>query len=177
MSTRHPFIRPFPFLVAIVALFVVITPLAFAADARLVVDAAVYDVSSSSAAPTNANVRLAFDGTALVVHVVKSGGTLPAVNLGFSGETPRTHPRKEVDLAEAIRRSPRLQTMVGGVIIEHRNTTEARVRDAYVAALGDLGFSLSSGANGRTWLFSNGTTSVRINVAAQGKNVTAYVGR
>lgn len=177
MSTRHPFIRPFPFLIALVAALVVFTPLAFAADARLVVDPAVYDVRSPTAAPTNANVRLAFNGTELEVHVVKSGGTLPAINLGFSGETPRTHPRDQVDLGQAIQRSPRLQTMVGGVIIEHRNTTEAKVRDAYVAALGELGFDLSSGSNGRTWMFSNGSTSLRINVATQGKNVTAYVGR
>jgi len=174
MSTRRPFIRPFPFLVA---LFVVFTPLAMAADARLVVDPAIYDVTASTAAPTTANVALAFNGTALEVRVVRSGGTLPAINLGFSGETPRINPGDQVDLAEAIRLSPRIQTMVGGVVIEHRKTTEARVRDAYIAALGELGFTLQGSAYGRTWLFTNGTTSVRVNVAPFGENVTAYVGR
>jgi hypothetical protein len=174
MSTRRPFIRPFPFLVA---LFVVFTPLALAADARLIVDPAVYDVTASTAAPTTANVALAYNGTALEVHVVKSGGTLPAINLGFSGETPRINPRDQVDLAEAIRRSPRLQTVVGGVVIQHRKTTEAQVRNAYIAALGDLGFTLHGSSNPRTWLFTNGTSSVRVNVAPFGENVTAYVGR
>ena len=174
MSTRHPFIRPFPFLVAF---FVMLTPLALANTARLVVDAAVYDVSSWTPAPTRANVALAYNGDALEVHVVKSGGTLPEINLGFSGETPRINPRDQVDLAEAVRRSPRLQTVVGGVVIEHRKTTEAQVRNAYIAALGDLGFTLQGSSNGRTWMFSNGTTVVRVNVAPFGQNVTAYVGR
>lgn len=178
MSTRHPFIRPFPLLVALVALFIALTPLAFAADARLVVDPAVYDVRADTAAPTNANVRLAFNGSAFEVHVVKSGGNLPAINLGFSGATPRIDPHDQVDLAQAIRLSPRLQTMIGGVMIQHRNTTQARVMDAYVAALGELGFSLqSNGSNGRTWTFSNGTASVRVNVAPQGRHVAAYIGR
>ena len=175
MLTRHPFVRSFSFLVAF---FVVLTPIAMAADARLVVDPAVYDVRSPTSAPSNANVRLAFNGTAFEVHVVKSGGNLPNINLGFSGETPRLNPRDQVDLAEAIRRSPRIQTMVGGVVIQHRKTSEARVRDAYMAALGDLGFTLQSAhSNGRTWTFTNGATSVRVNIAPFGENVTAYVGR
>ncbi len=174
MSTRHPFIRPFPFLVAFL---VMLTPLALAADVRLVVDPAVYDVGSSAPAPETANVALAFNGTGVEVHVLKGDGTLPAINLGFSGASPRIDPRDQVDLAEAIRRSPRIATVVGGVVIEHRKTTEAQVRNAYIAALGDLGFTLQSSSNGRTWLFTNGTTSVRVNLAPFGQNVTAYVGR
>jgi hypothetical protein len=174
MSTRQPSVRPFPLLVA---LLVALTPLAMAADAKLVVDPGVYDVRSPTRAPTTANVRLTYDGSAFEVHVVRSGGNLPTINLGFSGETPRISPRDQVDLAEAIRRSPRLRSMAGGVVIEHRRTSEAQVRDAYVAALGALGFELESTVNTRTWQFSNGSASVRLSLSPFGQNVTAYVGR
>ncbi len=165
-------------LVALAALVLLVAPSAFAADARLQVDASIYDVRPPTKAPTRAGVALAFDGGTLLVQLVASGkGTLPDVNLGFSGDTPRTRALDRVNVNEAIQRSAKLQTMVGGVVIEHRNTSMATLRAAYAQALGELGFSVGAGSTLDRWHFVNGTDVVRVNAVSAGKNVIAYVGR
>ena len=165
-------------LVALAALLLLVAPVAFAADARLQVDASIYDVRPPTKAPTRAGVALAFDGGTLLVQLVASGkGTLPDVNLGFSGETPRTRALDRVDLNAALQRSSKLQPMIGGVVIEHRNTSLATLRAAYAQAMGELGFSVGAGSTLNRWHFVNGTDVVRVNAVSEGKNVIAYVGR
>ena len=178
MSKLVTLIRPRTWLAGLV---LALTPLAVANHmypAILEVDAAIYDVRAPTAAPTRAGVVLAFDGTDLTVHLVASGsGSLPEANLGFAGETPRIAPFDQVHLRAALERSPKVQSLVGGVLLEHRNTTVRSLRDAYVSAMADLGFTLEAGGNGRIWRFTNGEAGIRVSVAPSGKNVQAYVGR
>ncbi len=165
-------------LIALAALMLLVAPVAFATDARLQVDASIYDVRPPTKAPTRAGVALALDGGTLLVQLVASGkGTLPDVDLGFSGETPRTRALDRVDLNAALQRSSKLQTMVGGVVIEHRNTSVATLRAAYAKAMGELGFTIAAGSTINRWHFVNGTDVVRVNAVPAGKNVIAYVGR
>lgn len=162
-------------------LLLAFTPLAFANHmfpAVLEVDPGIYDVRAPTAAPTRAGVALAFDGSAIQVHLVASGsGTLPDANLGFAGETPRIAPFDQVHLRAALDRSPKVQNVAGGVLLEHRNTSVRSLRDAYVSAMAEFGFTLEAGANGRIWHFTNGEAGIRVSVAPIGKNVQAYVGR
>ncbi len=175
MKDFASFTRPFAVLAA---LMLVATPLAFAADARLVVDPAIYDVELPDEGPERAGITLAFNGSFLEVHVIESGaGNLPDVNLGFTGETPRTRPFSQVDLSAVVERSPKLQTWIGGVILEHRNTNVLAVKSAYASALADLGFTLSDASTRTRWQFTNGVESMHVNVVPEGKNVITYVGR
>ena len=162
-------------------LLLALTPLAIAShtfDALLVVDPGIYDVKAPVEVPDRAGVALAFDGAALHVSLVAAGnGSLPDANLGFEGEAPRVAPFDQVHLSAALDRSAKVQTVIGGVLLEHHETTVRSLRDAYVSALADLGFTLESDANGRSWHFTNGAAAIRVIVAPVGNNVQAYVGR
>ena len=178
MSKLVTLIRPRTWLAGLVLAF---APLAVANhmySAVLEVDTGIYDVRAPTAAPEHAGVALAFDGSALQVHLVAEGsGSLPDANLGFAGETPRIAPFDQVHLSAALDRSPKVQTIVGGVLLEHRNTSVQSLREAYVSAMADLGFTLDAGGNGRIWHFTNGEAGIRVSVAPNGKNVQVYVGR
>lgn len=162
-------------------LLLALSPLAFAShtyDALLMVDPAIYDVKAPTEVPEHAGVVLAFDGAVLHVNLVASGnGSLPDANLGFAGEAPRIAPFDQVHLSAALGRSSKVQTTHGGVLLEHGDTTVRSLKDAYVRAFADLGFTLESDGNGRSWRFLNGSTGIRVIVAPVGNSVRAYVGR
>jgi hypothetical protein len=174
MSTRQPFIRPFRFLVAF---FVLLTPLALAVDVILIGDHTIDEGRSPTTALAMADAALAFNGSAIEVHALGSGDTLEAIGPGFSSNAPRLDPGVVTERAEATRHSPRIQSVVGGVVIQHRTTVEWQVRNAYIAALGELGFTLHVASDPSTLLFTNGDASVRVHVISFGENVMAYVGR
>ncbi len=167
-----------PLAVVIGLLLLALTPLAFAADVNLWVDAGIYDVRPPTSAPSRAGVSLAYDGNAIVVQLVAAGtGTLPDANLGFAGETPRIQPFDQVNLSAALGRSTKVGTQAGGVTLEHRHVSVRALQRAYEQALAEFGFTLGGDSTQTRWHFSNGTSSIRVNVIPNGRNVEAYVGR
>ena len=174
MSARRPFIHPFRILVALV---VMLTPLALAIDVLIISDAAVYEARSQATSLMLADVALAFNGSAIEVQALGSDARLPAIGPRFSANTQRLDPGVVTERAEVARRGPQIQAVVGGVVIEHLTTVEAQVRNAYIAALGELGFVLHVDSHPSTLLFANGTTSVRMRVVSSGETVAAYLGR
>ena len=162
----------------IAALLLVVAAYAHAANAVLVVDPAVFDYDADcEECPTKAGVYLTFDGTALQVHLVKAAvAPLPMVTLDFYGETPKGILDK-VDVDVAMQRVSLVDTMVGGVMMQHRETNLAALRAGYVEAMSDLGFSMQDSSNITCWYFSNGATQVRVSAVPAGKHVNVYVGR
>ncbi len=179
MSNAARFFRP---LLVLAALLLVFAPVAFATDAKLLVDASIYDVKLPDKPPSNVGASLAFDGTAIQVHLLGAGkGTLPNVNLGWAGDdvaVPRTRMSDNVNLSQAIGLSTKLSSMPGGVVVEHRNTNMAAVKLAYTNAFADLGFAFDSARSTHCcWHFTQGANTVRVNATGAGKHVVAYVGR
>ena len=173
MSTR-PLIRS---LALVLALALVAGSAAWAADAVLVVEPAIYDVRLPTKVATRTHMALAYDGGRIEVHLGVADAGFPQVNLGFIGdEVPRDH-RDAVMLAEAIRRSAKVHTQVGGVVIEHHQTSVADLRQVYVPALAALGFELDASSNDRLWFFVNGSDRLRVNAMPNGQHVVAYIGR
>jgi len=176
MWTNRRFVRHIAWLAG---LLLAATSIAFASDARLVLDAAIFDVKAPTKGPEQAGVSLAFEGDVLQVHLIAKGsGTLPDVNLGFKGETPRIAPFDQVHVSAVLQRSPKVEEFTGGVQLEHRNTTVFGLKGAYVNAMADLGFRLDAGGStAHIWRFVSGDASIRVHVMPAGKNVVAYVGR
>jgi hypothetical protein len=175
MSAR---IKPTALLTLLVGALLAALPFAVAADAILAVDPGIYDVWAPTEGPEYAGVALRFENGALQVQLIAEGeGSLPDAVLGFTGETPRLAPFDRVHLSAALGRSPQVRTVVGGVILEHHETSVSALRQAYAAALAELGFTLNSSSTRTRWDFVNGTAAIRVNVAPDGQNVTAYVGR
>jgi len=161
----------------IAALLLAFGAVAFAANAVLVVDPAVFDYDKSRDCPEKAGVTLAFDGTTLQVHLVKDAvAPLPMVNVDFYGETPKGI-LDRVDVGAALQRVSLVDTMVGGVMMQHRETNLAELRGAYVEAMGNLGFTLQASSSITCWHFSNGVTQLRVNAVPAGTHVNVYVGR
>lgn len=175
MSIVHGFDRSMRW-ITVVAL--ALGAVAFAADAVLVIDPALFRYDADTCeCPSKAGVALAFDGTTLEVHVVKDAvAPLPMVTLDFYGETPETV-LDRVDVQVAMQRVTMLDTMVGGVMMQHRETNLAALRGAYLEAMGEIGFSLQPTSSSTCWHFSNGLTQVRVNAMPAGKHVNVYVGR
>ena len=179
MSNAARFVRP---LLVLAALLLVFAPIAFATDAKLLVDVSIYDVELPDKPPSNVGASLAFDGTTIQVHLLGTGkGTLPNVNLGWAGDAvtvPRTRIGDGVNLSQAVDLSTKLKSVPGGVVVEHRNTNLAAVKTAYTNAFADLGFTFDRAVSThRNWHFSHGASTVRVNATTAGKNVVAYVGR
>ncbi len=179
MSNAARFVRP---LLVLAAVLLVFAPVAFATDAKLVVDASIYDVKLPDKPPSNVGASLAFDGTTIQVHLLGTGrGTLPNVNLGWAGDdvaVPRTRMSDKVVLSQAIGLSAKLTSKPGGVVVEHRNTNLAAVKLAYTNAFADLGFEFDRASSTHCcWHFTHGANTVRVNATGAGKNVIAYVGR
>jgi hypothetical protein len=162
----------------IAALLLAFGAVAFAANAVLVVDPAVFDYDADTCeCPSKAGVTFTFEGTTLTVHLVKDAvAPLPMVNVDFYGETPKTVLDK-VDVDAAMQRVSLVDTMVGGVMMQHRETNLAGLRGAYVEAMGDLGFSMQASSSTTCWYFSNGVTQLRVSAVPAGKHVNVYVGR
>ena len=177
MSNAARYFRP---LLVLAALLLVFAPVAFATDAKLLVDASIYDVKLPDKPPSNVGASLAFDGTTIQVHLLGTGrGTLPNVNLGFLGDVvPRSLIGDKVNLSAALGLSTKLKSMTGGVVVEHRNTNINAVKTAYTSAFADLGFFYDRAASTHhCWHFTHGANTVRVNATSAGKNVVAYVGR
>jgi len=162
----------------IAALLLAVAAFAHAADAVLVVDPAVFDYDADcQECPSKAGVYLTFDGTTFQVHLVKDAtAPLPMVTLDFYGETPKGILDK-VDVDEAMQRVALVDTMVGGVMMQHRETNLAGLRAAYVEVMGDVGFTMQADSSTTCWHFSNGLTRVRVSAVPAGKHVNVYVGR
>ncbi len=162
----------------IAALLLAFGAVAFAANAVLVVDPAVFDYDADTCeCPNKAGVTLAFDGTTLQVHLVKDAvAPLPMVNVDFYGETPKGV-FDRVDVSAALQRVSLVDTMVGGVMMQHRETNLGGLRGAYVEVMGNLGFTMEATSSTTCWHFSNGVTQLRVNAVPAGKHVNVYVGR
>ncbi len=176
MSTNRRFVRRIAWLAGFL---LVVGSIAFASDASVVLDATIFDVKAPAEGPTKAGVSLAFEGDMMQVHLVAEGtGTLPDVNLGFKGETPRIRPFDQVHVSAALGGSTKVVEHTGGVQLEHRNTTVSGLKRAYVSAMADLGFTLDAGGSMPSiWRFVKGDACIRVHVMPAGKNVVAYVGR
>ncbi len=176
MSANRNLVRRIAWLAGLV---LAATSIAFASDACLVLDATIFDVKAPTEGPEQAGVSLAFEGDMLQVHLIAKGtGTLPDINLGFKGETPRIRPLDQVHVSAVLQRSPKVEEFTGGVQLEHRNTTVFGLKGAYVNAMADLGFTLdAAGSKAHIWRFVRGDACIRVHVMPAGKNVVAYVGR
>ena len=175
MSPRR-FVRR---IVWLASLLLAVGSIAFASDACVVLDATIFDVKAPTEGPEQAGVSLAFEGDMLQVHLIAKGtGTLPDINLGFKGETPRIRPLDQVHVSAVLQRSLKVEEFTGGVQLEHRNTTVFGLKSAYVNAMADLGFALDAGGStAHIWRFVRGDACIRVHVMPAGKNVVAYVGR
>jgi hypothetical protein len=156
----------------------VVAAFAHAANAVLIIDPAVFDYDADTCeCPEKAGVTLAFDGTTLEVHLVKDAvAPLPMVSLDFCGETPKGI-LDRVDVDAAMQRVSLVDTMVGGVTMQHRETSLAALRAGYVEVMSDLGFSMQDSSSITCWYFSNGAAQVRVSAVPAGKHVNVYVGR
>ncbi len=175
MSTRVQFVRPLSLLAGVL---LAVSSFAYAIDANVVLDVTIFDVRAPIDGPEKAGVRLAFNGDEIEVHLVAEGtGSLPDVNLGFSGETPRIKPLDKVHVSAVMERSTKVEVVTGGVVLEHRNVTLAALRAAYAQAFAELGFTLDRNSTGTSWRFLLDDAAIRVRAAPGGKNVVAYVGR
>ena len=175
MSIVHGFTRSMRWIAALLLAFGAV---AFAANAVLVVDPTVFDYDADcEKCPEKAGVMFTFEGETLTVHLVKDAvAPLPMVSVDFYGETPKGVLDK-VDVDAAMQRVSLVDTMVGGVMMQHRETNLAGLRAAYVEAMGDIGFTMESASGTTCWYFSNGVTTLRVSAVPAGKHVNVYVGR
>lgn len=162
-----------PLKVASTLAVLVVASAAWAADARLAVAPAIYEVDKVA---SRTHMALTYERGSIVVHVGGGPAGFPQVNLAYAGDIPKDD-RERVVLADALHRTTGLRAVHGGVVVEHHKTTVATLRDAYVATLADLGFTYTGSPNGRTWHFVNGTERLRVNAMPFGQNVTVYIGR